>query len=134
MNRLEVLQHKALKVLFNLDPLYPSSDLLKKFKLLSIHDLYQERVAKFVYMQTSDKLPNIFSNYFNSKKDCSNYPKTRNRKNLIQPMVRTENRKKRMKYRGAKIWNTLCELAKIGTSKSYYCNSSQIKKYLISKY
>ena len=133
INKLEILQHKALKTLFNLDPLHPSLDLLKKFNILSIHDLYQERVAKFVYMQKSGKLPGIFSSYFVSNENRT-YPRTRNRGKLILPRVRTENAKKSMKYRGVMIWNRLFRLTKININKPYHCYHKQIKEWLLASY
>ena len=78
-----------------------------KFKILSIHDLYKERIFKFVYQQRIGKLPQIFSKYFSSKNELNNYPNTRHRNHLILPKTKTESAKKSLKYTGVKIWNQM---------------------------
>ena len=49
LKRIEILQHKALKTLFNLDPLTSSTSLHNKFKVLTIKDHYALNIAKIVH-------------------------------------------------------------------------------------
>ena len=108
--------------------------LLKKLQILSIHDLYQEKVVKFVHQQRSGKLPNIFSEYFSSKNESYNYPNTRNRNNLALPKIKTESAKKSLKYTGAKIWNQISILLNLKTDNSYNVCQKQLRKHMLSMY
>ena len=78
LKRIEILQHKALKTLFNLDPLTSSTSLHNKFKVLTIKDHYALNMAKIVYQHKTKVLPNISENYFQELAD-NTYPNTRNR-------------------------------------------------------
>jgi hypothetical protein len=106
LGQIDVLQHRALKTLFNLDPRTPSKQLLNRFKVLSVHDLYNLKISKFMYRHRVNKLPEIFSHYFKQLESC-HYPNTRNRHKLQIPRMRTETGKKTIRYTGVKIWNHL---------------------------
>ena len=104
LKKVDILQHKALKVLFKHEPLTSSLFLLNKYKLLSIKDHHNLNIAKFIFQCTRDKIPS--SNKFYENNMNSEYPNTRNRDLLKLPQVRTEQGKCMIKYKGAKIFNT----------------------------
>ena len=108
INRIEILQHKAIKALFNLEPLTSSRLLSEHYKLLSIKDLYSLKIANFVHRQQNNSLPSIFSTYFR-KVANENYPNTRSRNKLLVPKSKIENEMKMVKHAGAKIWNKLTD-------------------------
>ena len=116
LQRIEVLQLKALKALFNLEPLTPSKDLYRKYNVFPIKETYEIYVAKFVHRERIGKLPKSFSNYFESVHDSNeneNYPNTRNRDSLFLTHIRTEQGRKMMKYQGAYVWNKLTNVLNI---------------------
>ena len=102
LKRIEILQHKALKTLFNLDPLTSSTSLHNKYKVLTIKDHYALNMAKIVHQYKMKVLPHIYENYFQELTD-NNYPNTRNRMKLKLPRARIEQGKKMTKYQGACI-------------------------------
>ena len=104
LKKVDILQHKALKVLFKHEPLTSSLSLLNKYKELTIKDHHNLNIAKFIFQCTRDKIPS--SNKFYENNMNSEYPNTRNRDLLKLPQVRTEQGKCMIKYKGAKIFNT----------------------------
>ena len=75
LKKVDILQHKALKVLFKHEPLTSSLFLLNKYKVLSIKDHHNLNIAKFIFQCTRDKIPssnkfyenNMNSEYLNTK-------------------------------------------------------------------
>lgn len=131
IQKIQVLQNRAIKTLFNLDPMTPTVSLLATFKLLSIDDLYMTKVAKFVKKQRCCKLPSVFDNYFDDKINDA-YPSTRNKHKLALPKIRTETGRKMMKYQGAKIWNNLPSALTLQQAHSGFM--WKIKEYCLTKY
>ena len=138
IKKLEVLQHKAIKVLFNLDYLTPSRKLYSEFKVLSVRDLYSFKLAKFVHNQVCDVRNNVFSNYFGTvadHNDNATYPNTRNRLKLCVNKARTLQGDKMVKITGAKIWNLLTdELKENLKCKSSFQFKKIIKNFYLKKY
>jgi len=79
LKRKEVLQHKALKILFDLDPLTTSLYLYKKYNVLSVIDQYTLNTAKLIHKYANKRLPDLFHAYFCY--NSTNYPNTRHRNN-----------------------------------------------------
>jgi hypothetical protein len=134
INRIEILQHKAIKALFNLEPLTSSRLLSEHYKLLSIKDLYSLKIANFVHRQQNNSLPSIFSTYFR-KVANENYPNTRSRNKLLVPKSKTENEMKMVKHAGAKIWNKLTD--ELGGNLENMNSNLFVKKaklYYLTKY
>jgi hypothetical protein len=105
LKKVEILQHKALKILFNHEPLTPSNYLLKNYKILSVKDHHVLNIAKFVFKCRNNLIPSPFRNHYQDNLN-SDYPNTRHRY-LLKLQVRTEQGKTMIKYKGAKFWNTL---------------------------
>jgi hypothetical protein len=133
LKQVQVLQHRALKTLFNLDPLTPSKQILHMYRILSVHDLYKLRISKFMHKQRFHKLPNIFADY-SSLVGQNNHPNTRNRNKLKVPRVRTEAGKKAMKYTGVKIWNDLLDKFNNVIEESECLFTKRVKHHYLSGY
>ena len=133
IKKLAVMQHRAIKALFNLDPLTSSANMHKIYKILNIDDLYAYKTIKFVHKQHL-KDQNIFSNYFATVAN-ENYPNTRNRNNLAKPSIQTENERKMMKYMGAHLWNEFNNKLKSNlTNVSSGKLDRMLKNYFYRKY
>jgi len=136
INRVEVLQKRALKTLFHLDPLTSSIVLRKKYKVMAIKDHLKLNLAKFIYKCKTQEVPNIFFGYFQSVSG-SDYPNTRNRGKLQLPKVRTEQAKKMIKYTGACVWNLVTDdmpLDSIMMNSSLSSFQKTIKDYFFMKF
>ena len=134
IKKIEILQHRALKALFNLDWLTPTAELYNTYKVLSVKDLFSYKVVQFVHKQLSDKKTNVFSNYF-KRLAHEHYPNTRNRDRLSLPKIKSENGRRIMKYTGAMSWNSLCKALKCDLDKMSYKRFVKIvKTYYLEKY
>ena len=134
IKKIEILQHRALKALFNLDWLTPTAELHNTYKVLSVKDLFSYKVVQFVHKQLSDKKTNVFSNYF-KRLAHEHYPNTRNRDRLSLPKIKSENGRRIMKYTGAMSWNSLCKALKCDLDKMSYKRFVKIvKTYYLEKY
>ena len=132
--KIEILQHKAIKVLFNLDYRTPSRQLYFKFKVLPARDNWSLKIAKFVHSQLGKKQTNAFSNYFKDVASDS-YPNTRNRYKLHIPRTKTEIGNKMIKRKGPQIWNSLTDALKQdlkGTTKFKF--NKLVKSHYLNKY
>jgi ferritin-like metal-binding protein YciE len=107
INKIDILQHKAIKALYNLEPLTPTRSLLAQFKLLTTKDLYSLKIATFVHKHQNNSLPCIFSTYYSKLASNESYPNTRNRNKLLVPKAKNENGMKMINCVGARIWNRL---------------------------
>ena len=132
INRIDILQHKAIKALFNLEPLTPTRSLRAQFKLLTTKDLYSLKIAKFVHRQQNNLLPDVFSTYYGKLASNGRYPNTRNRNKLLVPKAKSENGMKMIKCAGAKIWNRLvremCD-SLVELSSNVFCR--KVKDYYV---
>ena len=134
IKKIEILQHQAIKVLFNLNYLTPSRYLYSKFKVLPASDIHSLKIAQFVHKQLCSDQKNAFTDYFKTVAHDS-YPNTRNRFKLRIPRAKTVIGKRTIKRSGAQIWNTLTDALKQdlrGTSKFKF--DKLVKNYYLGKY
>jgi exonuclease III len=112
LNKIQVLQNRAIKTLFNLDHFTPTRYLLQNYNLLSVKDLYKFTVAHFVHQQRTQSLPLVFRDFFQI--NTTNVGRETRQSNLLRiPKMNTEQAKHSIKYTGTKIWNELTKIAKI---------------------
>ena len=64
INKTQIKQNRALKVLFNKDFFTPTQKLHKDLDLLLVKDIGKLNTLKFVHRQRNNKTPSIFDNYF----------------------------------------------------------------------
>lgn len=113
IHKIQVMQNRAIKTLFQLDYYTPTLHLLSSYDLLSVKDLYRSCVAQFVYKQRVGLLPPPFTTFYKSNATANERP-TRQSKLLKIERVRTEQGKKMIRYSGAAIWNDM--IRKTGTN------------------
>ena len=106
IKKIQILQNKTIKTLFGLDYLTPTIDILKKYKLTTVKDLYKITIAQFVHKQRNQMLPKPFINYFRPVSDITERS-TRQSNLLNTNRVNTEQAKKMIQHAGAIIWNEI---------------------------
>ena len=106
MQKVQVMQNRILKVLFNKDFLMPTKELHKELTLLLVNDMHKHLIVQFVYKAKHKHLPSIFDNYYQENQSLHNYS-TRYANQLHPPYSRTVTGSKSIKISGVKAWNEL---------------------------
>ena len=134
MNKIQVLQNKSIKILFGLDFLTPTKQILHDSKLLSVKDLHLITVAQFVHRQQLKLLPPIFDTYFMRNNQTIDR-QTRQSTLLRVDRTRTAQAKNKIAIKGSNIWNILThELNTDMTKLSPAGFVKMVKGHLIAKY
>ena len=106
--------------------------LYTNLKILKIEELYFLEIAKFMYLYHHNKLPELFSPYFNVTKSIHPHvTRSTTRKNYFVPHVNSNSAKKSLLFIGAKIWNGLRFEWK---EYSYNKFKKAVKSHLLLKY
>ncbi len=96
-----------------------------------IKDKYKLNIAKFIYKQQNNLLPETFNNYFTKIKENHNH-KTRKNENISINKCKTEIGKRATTYLGANEWNSIpIHIRKAKSLKSF---TKEAKKYFINQY
>ena len=131
MKELQVLQSKAIKVLYKKDFRTPTKQLHKDCKILLVKDVQKINTLKFVFKQRRGEAPEAFNNYFTENNAIHGH-NTRNSKNLHPTKPKTSYGKKGIKYHGAILWNSInLRLRQIDTLK---CFARNMKESLLEEY
>ena len=105
LDKLQFLQNRALRIVMNVDYLFPTSTLYETLKLDRLQVRWSKLVARTMYRAVNKLCPSYLSDIFSFRETpyCirSNQCKLR----LIQP--KTNYGKRSLAYRGAKLWNDL---------------------------
>ena len=64
INRLFILQKRAVRLISNSLPRSPSQPLFKKLNLLTAPDLYFQNLGLFMFKYTQNLLPRVFETFF----------------------------------------------------------------------
>ena len=131
LNKIQTLQNKILKILYNRDWFTPTNILHKELRLLKITDIQKLSTAKFVYKQRKNELPEIFNDYFKSRNQIHSI-NTRHANHLHLIKVKSKFGSNTMKYRGVKVYNELPNnIINSSTTKSF---KKHVTNWYISKY
>ena len=106
LNRIFVLQKRAIRIINNVPPQFNTDSFFQKFKILSVSDINKLQVAVFMYSYHSNLLPLTFRNLFIFNYAIHNY-KTRTSKCLHLPLFKYNFSRTTVKFTGTKIWNEL---------------------------
>ena len=106
LKKIQTIQNKLLKVLFNLPRRTNTNELHSRLKILKVKDIYQSQVLKFVF--ESLKKTNIvqFHNLFRYKHTIHTH-NTRQPMKLYSTIMRTKYGKSTLYYKGTQLWNLL---------------------------
>ena len=131
LNRLLLLQKKALRIICNVSPRSHANPLFSKYKILKIHDLYTYQLGQFMYNYNTNTLPRIFDSMFPRNQSFHNYP-TRQSNEFHLPLLRTLLAQNTFIYTGPKLWNSL--ESDIKDAKSLYSFKKKLKSSLFISY
>ena len=131
MRRVQVVQNKLLKVLFDL-PMRTNTNILhSRLKILKVKDIYNIQVTKFVYESLNQLSIAQFHNHFKYRSTIHRHD-TRNQNDLYPKKVRTAYGESTIHNKGTKLWNGLCP--KIKASKSLYTFKKTLKAKILTYY
>lgn len=131
LQKLHILQKRALRAISNSPSIAHSKPLFYKFKLLSIYDIATFHKLFFVYSSLNCLLPVVFSDYFTLSRSLHSYS-TRNYLNLKFPLYRLTSNQNNVKFTGAKLWNSLPVDIRNASSPNSF--KSRLKIHLLSLY
>ena len=108
INKLQVLQNKAMKIIEGHDWNSKVSGLYLKHKILTVQNLYLFEVGKLMYRFYNNRLPITFENYFTLISHSNKY-KTRGITAVTYrlPLFPTNKLQHLIKFQGAKFWNQI---------------------------
>ena len=131
MKELQVLQNKAIKVLYKKEFRTPTKQLHKDCKILLVKDIQNLNILKFVYKQRKGDAPEAFNNYFTENNTLHQH-NTRIANNLHPTKPKTSYGKKSIKHHGAILWNSInMKMRQIETLK---CFAKNMKEKLLEGY
>ena len=132
MKELQVLQSKAIKVLYKKEFRTPTKELHKEFKILLVKDVQKLNTLKFVFKQRKGEAPEAFNNYFTENNAIHSH-QTRQANNLHSTKPKTRFGKKSIKYYGPNVWNAL-NLSARQTDITLKCFARNLKKIILESY
>ena len=131
LDKILLLQKKALRISFNLHLREHTDQLFFNNKILKVKDIYSLQLGLFMFKYNSKKLPKVFENLFFKNDTVHKYP-TRRSNEFHLPLLRTILSQNTFLYTGPKLWNDLDEDLK--KAKSLVSFKSKFKKILIGFY
>ena len=106
LNRIHILQKRAIRLITNSQPLTHTNPLFKKLKLLTIYDINTFVTCSFMFSYLNDLLPKFLDNCFKDNKSMNTY-NTRQNTNLFIPNYKYNFSRNTVKYVGPTLWNGL---------------------------
>ena len=105
LQKLRLLQKKAIRIISNADYLAHSSKLFLNLKLLKLDDIMKFQLGTFMYKLKYNKLPSAIPHMFVTNENIHSH-NTRNKNGYLIPNVRTNCRKFTVSYAGPILWNS----------------------------
>ena len=105
LQKLFLLQKRAIRVITNANYLAHSQPLFKKLKILNIYDINKVQIASFMFSYSKQLLPNYFDEYFEYNININKY-NTRNANKMYVPFYHNFSRTT-VRFIGPQSWNLL---------------------------
>lgn len=128
---IETQQKKAIRLISNSPYNAHTASLYKKHNILTIADLHQLHVSKFMYHLNENSLPNVLAQLFTPNHEIHPH-NTRHRNHPHFEARRTAMANHDIIHKGPKIWNNIHP--KIKNATSVHSFTRQIKQTLIREY
>ena len=123
MKRIQTLQNKLLKVLAGKKYRYSTDKLHDEFYILKVNDITNQEVLTFVFNFFSNRLPEIFNNYYQTFSENHSY-NTRNASSNIRKIRRNNDfGAKSIKIKGSDLWNNLNNTIKLCLNTKHFRSS-----------
>ncbi len=131
VKKIQTVQNKSLKTLFNLKWDTSTNELHHNLKVLKVCDVFKIHISEFVYKSIHNILPNVFTNYYQTVNEIHQHGTKKSMK-LHVKRARTCIGKKTAKIQGAEIFNGLPkDITNCKTVKSF---RKSLKKHIIHSY
>ena len=131
MNKVNVVQKRAVRIINNVGFLAHTNMLFYKCNILKISDLHLYNIGIFMYELSKDNLPDAFVPFFQRNNTIHSYP-TRQSNHFHLPRTRTVFANKTIIFTGPKFWNSLYN--EIVESPSINSLKRKLRCFLLSKY
>ncbi|CAH3034171.1 unnamed protein product, partial [Porites lobata] len=106
LNRIFLLQKRAVRIITNADFRAHSEPLFFRLKILDIYNINSFYTAQFMFSYYHQLLPPLFSNLFVTSSNIHNY-NTRSSSHFRSHACRTNTKQFSILFQGPKIWNSL---------------------------
>ena len=106
LQRIYLLQKRAVRLISKSDYRAPSKPLFAKMKILDIFSIYSLQASSFIYLYHNNKLPLSFSEVFQTGSQIHHYS-TRTSESYRSHSCRTNFKMFSILFQGPKIWNSL---------------------------
>ena len=106
LERILLLQKKALRVISMSPPRAHSKPLFFEYKLLQVQDLFNFQLGQLMFNFNNKMLPSIFNNIFLKNNSIHSYP-TRQANEFHLPLLRTSSAQRTFIYEGPKYWYSI---------------------------
>ena len=107
LQRLYILQKKAIRIICNANPRSHSAPLFKDLKLLNIWQMNKFLIGQFMYKCYHKTLPSLFDSYFVRVHDVHNHNTRQASLYYKLPITRTNYCKINIRFRAPAIWNDI---------------------------
>ena len=132
LQKVQVQQNRALKILYNKDFLTPTSELHRDIGILKVSDIYKLGISKFVYKHKNSLLPSkIFDNLYQQNDTIHRY-NTRQAGNIHVSNPYNKLGETTIKHQGTTLWNLLPQ--DIKTAQTIKSFSKKVKSYHLQQY
>ena len=132
LSKIQCLQNKSIRIIFNLPPRTSTLPYYHKLKTLKIADLYTFEIAKIMHQHSRKELPPELSSFFITTRQIHNRATRSHSKNTFYlPKFSSSRCQKSIKFQGTKIWNSIpTELQ----NQSFHKFKYNLKLYLLQSY
>lgn len=131
LNRLFILQKKAIRIITLSDYRAHTSHLFKDLKILTLSDIHRFQLGIFMYKVNNNLLPSLLCRHFSLNSDIHDHF-TRHSSNLHLYSIRSNIQKKSFSFSGTQLWNYLDNTVKNVPSLAIF--SKNLKHLLLSNY
>ena len=132
LNRLSLLQKKAIRICSNSHYLAHTPPLFKELNTVNLYDKIKLKTGLFMYSYINNLLPTIFTDYFNTVGNIHNL-NTRQKHNIFLPSLRLKLRQNNsIKWKAATLWNSIDSSFKTTTTLNKF--KYTFKQHILANY
>jgi hypothetical protein len=131
LNTLFISQKKAIKTALSLPWRTSTNDLFSQSKIIPLENIYQLRVALFMYKFENSLLPFCFQNYFQSNNQLHQF-NTRSSTLYHIPLFSTSYCQQSILFQGPKLWTKIPDYIRNSTTICRF--KYKIKSYLAEQW
>ena len=108
LQKLVTLQNKVIRIISHVKPRISSEPLYTQLGIMKFHDINKYLLGRFMFKFHTRNVPSMFLSFFQLNSEVHGH-NTRTASNLHLPIVRSDLGLTGVRYRGALIWNFICQ-------------------------